>query len=52
MACLLCMEDATTPAQRFIDIFSEEGCQMTVCSIIAKHLWLKVSEKKNVINKI
>nr|XP_014092312.1 transcription factor grauzone [Bactrocera oleae] len=41
MACLLCMEDATTPAQRFIDIFSEEGCQMTVCSIIAKHLWLK-----------
>ncbi|XP_054089995.1 zinc finger protein 91 [Zeugodacus cucurbitae] len=41
MTCLLCMEDATTPAQRFIDIFSEEGCQMTVCSIIAKHLWLK-----------
>ncbi|CAD7013661.1 unnamed protein product [Ceratitis capitata] len=41
MTCLLCMDDGTTPAQRFIDIFSEEGCQMTVCSIIAKHLWLK-----------
>ncbi|XP_017483361.1 PREDICTED: transcription factor grauzone-like isoform X2 [Rhagoletis zephyria] len=40
MACLLCLEHGMTPA-RFIDIFSEEGCQMNICSIIAKHLWLK-----------
>ncbi|XP_053962685.1 zinc finger protein 892 [Anastrepha ludens] len=41
MACLLCLEDGTMPAQRFIDIFSDEGCKLNVCSIIAKHLWLK-----------
>ncbi|XP_067632912.1 transcription factor grauzone-like [Eurosta solidaginis] len=42
MTCLLCLDEGgAVPAQRFIDIFSEEGCRMNICSIISKHLWFK-----------
>ncbi|XP_012155783.1 transcription factor grauzone isoform X2 [Ceratitis capitata] len=44
MVCTLCLEDESTVA-RFVGIFSKEGTNWGVGSIISQHLWLKLEKE-------